>query len=112
MGRHSLRPTPLPDPDVVFRPTCRDIDPVTRQPTEHALWDRHEWPAHGECWLWCGRDDVEVTWIGPVQSSGMYAAFYVCRACLYELDQRVLETNIRQDTGVLPMNRGPAHSRV
>lgn len=42
MGRHSLRPTPLPDPDVVFRPTRRDIDPVTRQSTEYALWDRHE----------------------------------------------------------------------
>lgn len=112
MGRHSLRPTPLPDPDVVFRPTRRDIDPVTRQPTEYALWDRHEWLTRGECWLWCGRDDVEVTWIGPVQSSGMHAAFYVCRACLYELDQRVLETNMREDTGVLATSRRPAHSRV
>ncbi|MFI6542960.1 hypothetical protein ACIBO9_06905 [Streptomyces prunicolor] len=112
MGRHSLRPAPLPDPDVVFRPTRRDIDPVTRQPTEYALWDRHEWLTRGECWLWCGRDDVEVTWIGPVQSSGMHAAFYVCRACLYELDQRVLETNMREDTSVLPTSRRPAHSRV
>lgn len=71
-----------------------------------------EWLARGECWLWCGRDDVEVTWIGPVRSSGMHASLYACRACLYELDQRVLETNIRQDTGTLPMNRGPVQSRV
>ena len=78
----------------------------------YALWDRREWLPSGECWLWCGRDDVEVTWIGPVQSSGMHAAFYVCRACLYELDQRVLETNMREDTSVLPTSRRPAHSRV
>ena len=112
MGRHALRTTPLPDPDVVFRPTRRDIDPVTREPTDYALWDRHEWQARGECWLWCGRDDVEVTWIGPVRSSGMHAALYACRACLYELDQRVLETNMRHDVGVLSRNRGPARSSV
>ncbi|GAA2507314.1 hypothetical protein [Streptomyces gobitricini] len=105
MGRHALRATPLPDPDVVFRPTRRDIDPTTREPTEYGLWDRHEWQTRGQCWLWCGRDDVEVTWVGPVRSSGMHAALYACRACLYELDQRVLETNMRQDTGALPMNR-------
>ncbi|WP_369186551.1 hypothetical protein [Streptomyces sp. R08] len=97
---------------MVFRPTRRDIDPVTQQPTEYALWDRHEWLTRGECWLWCGRDNVEVTWIGPVQSSGMHAAFYVCRACLYELDQRVLETNMRLDTDVSPAERGPVHTRV
>ncbi|MFE9682775.1 hypothetical protein [Streptomyces sp. NPDC006285] len=56
----------------------------------------------GECWLWCGRDDVEVTWIEPVRSSGMYAALYASRACLYELDQRVLEINMREDVGGLP----------
>lgn len=104
MGWHAVRAAPPSGPDVVFRPTCRDIDPVTGEPTAYALWDRHEWHARGECWLWCGRDDVEVTWIGPVRSSGMHAALYACRACLYELDQRVLETNMRQDADVLPMN--------
>lgn len=110
MGRHTPRTTPIPDPDVVFRPARRDIDPATRKATEYALWDRHEWQAHGECWLWCGRGDVEVTWIGTVRSSGMHAALYACRACLYELDQRVLETSTRRDTGVSPMNGGPARS--
>lgn len=89
MGRHALRANPLPGPDVGFRPTCRDIDPVTREPTDDALWDRHERQVRGECWLWCGCDDVEMTWIGPVRLSGMHAALYACRACLYELDQRV-----------------------
>lgn len=97
MGRHRVGTTTLPDPDVVFRPTRRDIDPVTGEPTAHALWDRHAWESSGECWLWCGRHDIEVTWIGPVCSSGMHAALYSCRACLYELDQRVLASNMRQD---------------
>lgn len=104
MGRHAVRAALSPDRDVVFRPTRRDIDPVTGEPTAYALRDRHEWQTHGECWLWCGRDDVEVTWIGPVRSSGMHAALFACRACLYELDQRVLEANMRQDAAVLPMS--------
>ncbi|TPQ18620.1 hypothetical protein FGD71_030170 [Streptomyces sporangiiformans] len=74
MGRHALRATPLPDPDVVFRPTRRDIAPVTGEPSAR----------------------------GPL----------ACHACLYELGQRVLETNMRQDTGALAMNSGPARSRV
>ncbi|HEY8986564.1 MAG TPA: ATP-binding protein [Streptomyces sp.] len=77
MGRKSPRTTPLPDPDVVFRPV---------------------------------RHDVEVTWVGPGRSSGMHAALCACRACLYELDQRVLETSTRHDTGVSPMNGGSARS--
>ncbi|MFG2312057.1 hypothetical protein ACGFS9_25825 [Streptomyces sp. NPDC048566] len=46
-----------------------------------------------------------MTWIGPVRSSGMHAALYACRACLYELDQRVLEINMREDVGGLPIHR-------
>ncbi|WP_261950296.1 hypothetical protein [Streptomyces somaliensis] len=34
----------------------------------------------------------------------MHAALFACRACLYELDQRVLEANMRQDAAVLPMS--------
>ncbi|MGC5342883.1 hypothetical protein [Streptomyces sp. DT171] len=97
MRRYPLRPSPLPDPDVAFRPSRRDIDPSTGEPTVHALWDRHELQSYGEYWLWCGRQNVEVTWIGPVWSSGMHAALYACRACLYKLDQRVLDANIRAD---------------
>lgn len=36
-GRHTLRTTSLPDSDADSRPTRRDIDPVTREPTEYAL---------------------------------------------------------------------------
>ncbi|MFE2382553.1 hypothetical protein [Streptomyces misionensis] len=34
----------------------------------------------------------------------MHAALFACRACLYELAQRVLEANMRQDAAVLPMS--------
>ncbi|MFG2856081.1 hypothetical protein ACGFZ9_36400 [Streptomyces mirabilis] len=44
-----------------------------------------------------------MTWIGPVLSSGMHAALFSCRACLYELDQRVLEANMRHDTIAPPV---------
>ena len=110
MGRHALRASRLPDPDLVFRPTRRDIDSATWKPTAELLWDRHEWRTHGACWLWCGRDDIEVTWIGPVRSSGLHAALHACRACLYELDQRVLETVMRRDMGGLTVDRDPDRS--
>ncbi|MBC3989618.1 hypothetical protein H8N00_12170 [Streptomyces sp. AC563] len=103
MGRHAGGTARLPESGVVFRPTRRDIDPSTGEPTAHALWDRHAWEPSGRCWLWCGRPDVEVTWIGPVCSSGMHADLYSCRSCLYELDQRVLESNIRRDIAALPV---------
>ncbi|WP_432585935.1 hypothetical protein ABVG11_06850 [Streptomyces sp. HD1123-B1] len=93
---------------MAFPPNRRDIGPVTGEPTAYALWDRHEWQARGGCWLWCGRDGVEVTWIGPVRSSGMHADLYACRVCLYELDQRVVEANMRRDAGVLPIGERPA----
>ncbi len=110
MGRHAFRLATMTEPDVVFRPTRRDIDPATGELTAYALWDRHGWEPSGECWLWCGRHGVEVTWIGPVLSSGMHAALYSCRACLYELDQRVLQANVRQDLA-LPQVDGPRPSR-
>lgn len=108
MTPYAIRASALPDPDVAYRPTRRDVDPISGEPTAYALWDRHEWRAKGECWLWCGRDNVEVTWIGPVQSSGMHAALFSCRPCLYELDQRVLLTNMRRDQSPRPGSAGPA----
>ncbi|MFC1227619.1 MULTISPECIES: hypothetical protein [Streptomyces] len=42
----------------------------------------------------------------------MHAALYACRACLYELDQRVLEVSMRQDADVLPMNGRAARPPV
>ncbi|GAA1910879.1 hypothetical protein [Streptantibioticus ferralitis] len=95
-----LRPARLPEADAVFRPTRRDIDPATGQPEARALWDCHDWQI-GECWLWCGRARIDVTWIDPAQSSGMHADMYACRTCLYQLDQRVLLANLRRDRTIL-----------
>lgn len=99
----------LPDPDVVFRPARRDLDPETGEAAAQALWDRHTWFPHGSCWLWCGRDRVDVTWLGPVQSSGSHAAMWACLACLYELDQRVLLATMRKDGTAKDASQPPTY---
>lgn len=86
-------------PGEVYRPTRRDIDPETGLP-DPDVQSRNHWRV-GECWLWCGQGNVDVTWIGPAQSSGMHADLYACRACLYELDQRILRINLGKDRQVL-----------
>ncbi|MFD7072329.1 hypothetical protein ACFV97_34420 [Streptomyces sp. NPDC059913] len=96
-----LRPS---ESDAVFRPTRRDVDPETGAPDVSALSDRHDWHP-GVCWLWCEPAETEVTWLGPVQSSGMHADLFACRACLYRLDQLVLTANLRKDS---PGNQTPA----
>lgn len=98
---------PLESADLTFRPTRRDIDPETGEASAQALWDRHHW-ARGACWLWCGERDIEVTWLGPVQSSGMHADFYGCRGCLYLLDQLVLRTTLAKDRATHSPTPGPA----
>ncbi|MGA5063306.1 hypothetical protein ACWGE1_00555 [Streptomyces sp. NPDC054932] len=103
MNVTTLRPR-LSESDAVFRPSRRDIDPETGQPESRALWDRHDWQL-GTCWLWCGFIETEVTWLGPVQSSGIHADLYACRGCLYRLDQLVLLTNLRKDS---PSSKTPA----
>ncbi|GAA2665530.1 hypothetical protein GCM10010400_27170 [Streptomyces aculeolatus] len=67
-----------------------------------ALWDWHDW-ARGECWLWCGRIDMDVTWIGSIRSSGLDSDLYACRACLHQLDQRVWLAQLRKDTLETPV---------
>jgi hypothetical protein len=42
----------------------------------------------------------------------LHATLYACRACLYELDQRVLAINMRQDVSVPPAIRDSARSRI
>ncbi len=50
--------------------------------------DRCAWVV-GECWLWCGRDDTAVTWLGPVISWGTHAPFYACEECIRRLEEQV-----------------------
>lgn len=99
----------LPDVIMVYRPTRRDVDPETGQTTAQALWSQHRWQP-GACWLWCERTGVEVTWIGPVSSSGMHADLYACRHCLYHLDQRVWDDQLRKSRPT-PRARAPLQGR-
>ena len=39
----------------------------------------------GRCWLYCLRDDVPVTWIGPVHTGGATAPMYACEPCIRTL---------------------------
>lgn len=52
--------------------------------------------GQGPCWLWCGRTDTWVTWIGPVKSEGLEAPMFACADCLERLHKRVWETILQQ----------------
>ncbi|MFE2031861.1 hypothetical protein ACFXBB_01105 [Streptomyces scopuliridis] len=45
----------------------------------------------GRCWLYCRRQKITVSWIGPVWSSGAQAPLFACSDCLVELDTLVQE---------------------
>ncbi len=51
----------------------------------------------GRCWLWCGRSDLPVTWVGSVQSNGHEVPMYSCGACLDHLDAMVWAEIVRMD---------------
>ncbi len=42
----------------------------------------------GECWR-CDRPGVPVMWIGPAQTDGISAPFYVCFPCLQRITDRI-----------------------
>ena len=47
-----------------------------------------EWVV-GSCWLYCRRESITVSWVGPVWSSGAHAPFFACSDCIAELDRLV-----------------------
>jgi hypothetical protein len=49
----------------------------------------------GRCWLYCRRDEVLVTWLGPVTAPGMSAPLFGCGDCVSELSQ-MLWTTVRE----------------
>jgi hypothetical protein len=51
----------------------------------------------GDCWLWCQRQRVDVTWIGPASVGGLSAPMYACEPCIRQLGERVWLTNMRRD---------------
>lgn len=51
----------------------------------------------GDCWLWCQRQGVTVTWIGPAAVAGLSAAMYACEPCVRQLGERVWLANMRRD---------------
>jgi hypothetical protein len=49
----------------------------------------------GRCWLYCRRDGLLVTWLGPVSAAGMSAPLFGCGDCVSELFQ-MLWTTVRE----------------
>ncbi|MGW2258707.1 hypothetical protein ACWCXE_12775 [Streptomyces sp. NPDC001780] len=43
----------------------------------------------GRCWLYCARENVTVSWLGPVWSSGAQAPLFACSDCIVNLDRLV-----------------------
>ena len=50
--------------------------------------DSNEWIT-GDCWLYCGRRNLSVLWIGVAQTHGAAAPLYACGPCLQRLTDRV-----------------------
>ncbi|MGW2259618.1 hypothetical protein ACWCXE_17555 [Streptomyces sp. NPDC001780] len=51
----------------------------------------------GACWLYCRRQNVTVSWLGPVWSSGAHAPLFACSDCITELDGLVREFLAKRD---------------
>ncbi|MCF6523782.1 hypothetical protein [Streptomyces sp. JJ36] len=51
----------------------------------------------GECWLYCERQDVPVTWVGPAQWLGQHAPVYACAPCLQRLTAKVRAYLLHKD---------------
>jgi len=51
----------------------------------------------GHCWLYCGRPDVLVTWIGPASARGITMPMHACGPCIRHLADLVWSEAARQD---------------
>lgn len=54
----------------------------------------------GRCWLWCGRADTRVAWIGPATTLGSLSAdMYACEFCLMVLHDQIWDEVMAADRG-------------
>ncbi|MFJ6140127.1 hypothetical protein [Kitasatospora sp. NPDC092286] len=63
--------------------------------------DGHPWVL-GRCWLYCGRDQLWVVWIGPVTIAAATAPMFACAQCIAHLNSLVWEHLLWVDTGEVP----------
>ncbi|MFJ5227424.1 hypothetical protein [Streptomyces sp. NPDC088400] len=63
---------------------------------------KREWVV-GACWLYCRREGVTVSWVGPVWSSGAHAPLFACSDCITELDGLVRRHLAMQDGYKAPL---------
>ncbi|MEU3597380.1 hypothetical protein ABZ714_01390 [Streptomyces sp. NPDC006798] len=51
----------------------------------------------GGCWLYCGRREVPVLWVGSVHTPGAIGELYACGGCLAEIALRVRHQALARD---------------
>ena len=62
----------------------------------------------GRCWLWCGREQTRVLWIGTGKApGGVTAHLFACAPCAQELGDQVLAAQLSTD-----LRKHSAHADV
>ncbi|MFE4250658.1 hypothetical protein ACFRU3_14330 [Streptomyces sp. NPDC056910] len=70
--------------------------------------DGNEWIT-GRCWLYCRREGIRVTWIGPACTPNGERPIYACAVCIAELDYMVRDEQRRIDLGEPPARPDTGH---
>ncbi|MFF8769085.1 hypothetical protein [Kitasatospora sp. NPDC015120] len=99
--------------DPVDRVIIADITSLSRAERPHTPVpdDRNPWET-GRCWLYCGRDEVAVLWIGPVTVAAATAPMFACARCITRLNSLVWDHLSRKDLGPDTANPAAADPQV
>ncbi|MFJ4668914.1 hypothetical protein [Kitasatospora purpeofusca] len=92
--------TSLRELDLADRVIVADITSLSRAERPHTPVpdDGNPWET-GRCWLYCGRDEVAVLWIGPVTVAAATAPMFACARCITRLNSLVWDHLSHKDTG-------------
>lgn len=71
---------------------------IARLPPSAEQDDGNGWTT-GRCWLWCGREDARVMWIGPGTAHGVTADLFACETCARSLADQISDTQLSTDLG-------------
>ncbi|WP_329133638.1 hypothetical protein OG552_16535 [Streptomyces sp. NBC_01476] len=72
---------------------------IARLPPSAEPDDGNRWTT-GRCWLWCGREQARVLWIGTgTAPGGVTAHLFACAACAQCLGDEILASQLSSDIG-------------
>ncbi|MFD0572512.1 hypothetical protein ACFQ0T_29085 [Kitasatospora gansuensis] len=69
--------------------------------------DGNDWVL-GRCWLYCGREQLPVLWIGPVTVVSATAAMHACASCISRLNDLLWDELLVGSTAPAPELAVPA----